>query len=147
MENKIAEQFIKDCMTFLGVKYHHQGRTRAGVDCVGFLVAACRMQDLPIIDSNNYGMEPVGLRLLKHFEDQPFLYRVPIEERRRGDTLVFRIWNLPQHCALYLGRDEEGNELIIHSADSIKEVQLLNISEVWTKRIVAVFRFRESEGE
>lgn len=48
---------------WLGVPYRHQGRTRFGVDCIGFPIAVLRELELlppEFVDNHTYGRHPTG---------------------------------------------------------------------------------------
>jgi cell wall-associated NlpC family hydrolase len=54
---------IEEARTWVGVPFRHQGRTRLGVDCAGFLVALMRSAgELPpdFRDVHNYARRPNG---------------------------------------------------------------------------------------
>jgi len=51
----IDRQFVAAARTYLGVPWMEQGRTRAGVDCIGLVVLAARDCGLPVPLTANYG--------------------------------------------------------------------------------------------
>ena len=58
-----SQQLIAFARGWLGVPYLHQGRSRYGVDCIGFPIAVLRELDLlprEFNDYRNYGRQPDG---------------------------------------------------------------------------------------
>ena len=92
------EQYVAECRKLLKVKWLHQGRSAAGVDCLGLLVLPAIQLGLmdPADDVANYHRGPKGNGLdvllhkhccrLKHWKDaQP------------GDVLAIKYQDQPQH--------------------------------------------------
>ena len=46
-----GEDVVKAARMFLGVRYMHQGRTGAGLDCIGLPVVVRQVLRLPALDS------------------------------------------------------------------------------------------------
>ena len=95
---KITEQqIITQARTWLGTKYHHQGRLKksargaGGVDCIGLVIGIIDelgIQDgkgnsLVAADETNYSMYPENGRLVGSI--QKHLREVTIEQMRVGD--------------------------------------------------------------
>jgi cell wall-associated NlpC family hydrolase len=123
---------LEAARTFLGVKYHHQGRSRYGLDCSGLVVVAYRMAGYEIEDVNGYGREPWrdGLRAAveKNFPV------VVTDEGHPGDVILFRIKHEPQHLAL---QTETG---MIHAYGVTGCVCEMGLDDRWTKRIIGRYR-------
>lgn len=59
-----VEELIEDARSWIGVPYHHQGRSRAGIDCIGLVIALLRDRGaLPdgFRDDAKYGRVPQPL--------------------------------------------------------------------------------------
>lgn len=84
---------------WLGVPWRHQGRSRAGVDCVGLVVVVCQGLGLSDYDSTVYGRDPDPTRFLGHFTAGGAVRVNPIEAQD-GDLLVFRQSAFPCHAGI-----------------------------------------------
>ena len=73
---------------YLGVRWHHLGRGRDGLDCVGLVLAAYRDAGITLDDSPGpYARGHRGTEMLQHIAGQG--RRVPLPEAREGDVLLF----------------------------------------------------------
>lgn len=103
------EQLIEEARSWVGVPFRHQGRNRAGIDCVGLPIVVC--QSLGIIPAKfeitNYGRVPSGElegRLLAHCRQIPAA--VP------GCLIVIAWTRLAAHVGICTG------ETMIHAYES-----------------------------
>lgn len=134
------QRLIDDVKSFVGTPYHHQGRDRNGLDCVGVIIAALRRQGIDPPAPADYGKNSPGDSLLRHIDRCGLFYKIPADQRLPGDMLVFAIGRDPQHLGLLIERPEAGPEIMVHSADVIMKVQAATLGEAWIKRIAAVYR-------
>lgn len=126
--------------SWIGVPYHHQGRVRAGLDCVGLLVNVGKQcgyfpQDF---DFTDYGRIPTGLldRMLKeHLE--------PIDRPVPGAVVAIRWWKMSHHVGI-IGSDGERLTLI-HSHFGHGGVKEHGLGAWHRKRINSVWKYRGSE--
>ncbi|MCG9891089.1 MAG: NlpC/P60 family protein [Thermosynechococcaceae cyanobacterium MS004] len=136
-------QLITEARGWLGVPWHHQGTSKAGCDCVGFIVGLCRSLNLlpDYFEAIPYGREPDGLTLLAEVER----YSTPVQvsEAAPGHVLVFRIRHQPRHFALMTHLDSinaPGMLHAYHNADGEGEVtEHILDDQFWRPRIVAAF--------
>jgi len=142
--NNIIDKLISESRTYLGVPWIHQGRSRKGVDCVGFILLSFAKLNIPIVEIKGYSRHPDGTKLKEVMDNQkstrPLL---PNEEIKPGDVVLFKIRKEPQHVALVT--DSSTYDLgIIHSYNGgMKEVIEHDFAEYWKKKIIAVYRVRE----
>ena len=134
------QRLIEDVSGLVGTPYHHQGRDENGLDCVGLIIAALRLQGIDPRAPADYGKSPPGDSLLRHIDLCGLFQKVPVDQRQPGDILVFAIRRDPQHLGILIERPAYGPELMVHSADVIMRVQTATLGEAWLKRIVAVYR-------
>lgn len=98
-----ASLLIDEARTWLGVPFRHQGRSRLGVDCAGFIVALMRsVGELPadFIDVTNYARRPSG-ELLMLVKSHCTRARIPVP-----GLLVLMRWRKeqqPSHVAVLVG--------------------------------------------
>ena len=139
-------QIIDAARTWLGTPYLHQASAKgAGCDCLGLLRGVWR---------DVYGREPeVPPAYTPDWNERAFydgdktepllaaarrhLHEKPIDERKPGDVLIFRIVNdgPAKHCAMLSAPDR-----IIH-AYAGREVVDGWLNRWWRARIVGVFSF------
>lgn len=128
------ESVVACARSYLSVPYHHQGRIRAGLDCIGLAIAVCRDLELGNFDFQAYSREPDGVTLLREIEK----ICTPVERYQPGDLLTFRIRRLPQHCGI--ATDLMGELGLIHAYQSLGQVAEHALTDWWVERIVAAYR-------
>lgn len=129
---------------WLGVKFHHQGRSRvAGVDCLGLLVKVaeeCALvkdgQWLAALDRTDYGRNPDPAFLLESLAE--VLERVEVPEP--GDVGVFRIDGRAQHLAIIGTHTLAGELSMIHAYAPLRKVVEHRFDATWRERMAATFR-------
>jgi hypothetical protein len=141
----ISRQEILDAaQSFRGVRFLHQGRTRAGLDCVGFLIAVGDLIKYPeIFDFEAYRRTPQPAIMRAMLEKN--LDEIPVAEARPADIFWMRMGGLkPRHTAFYLNDQTDtarGIEPeIIHASD--KGVRVQPLSDFPAAWFVAAFRVR-----
>lgn len=137
----MVNELIKECRTYLGVPWRHQGRSRKGVDCVGFLLMALKSQNIPMLEIRGYSRNPDGIALKAIMDKQPSLESV-LPPYKIGDIVLFRIRKEPQHVALLT--ESNTSELgMIHSFNGgSKQVVEHDFSEYWKQKIISVYRLK-----
>jgi len=106
-------QQIVDCArSWKGVPFIHQGKTRDGVDCYGFILGVVNELGIAVNHTpiNDYPRIPDGRMrnlLQEALEPRKFLDRKP------GDILVFAWGGEPQHLAILASQDS-----VIHAYGS-----------------------------
>ncbi|MDA0307505.1 MAG: NlpC/P60 family protein [Proteobacteria bacterium] len=154
---KITEQqIIEQARTWLGTKYHHQGRLKksargfGGVDCIGLVIGIIDelgIQDgdensLVAADETNYSMYPEQGRLVSSI--QKHLREVPKEQMRVGDVLLFKTFKDPQHVGL-LSEYPSGGVGLIHCNSSAGKVVEQPLAETWMRMLTHVYRFKNKQ--
>lgn len=150
------EHIVGQARTWLGTKYHHQGRLKksqrgpGGVDCLGLVIGVIDelgMQDgngnaLVHADEFNYSMYPERGRLVGSISKH--LRQVPVEQMRVGDLLLFRTFKDPQHVGL-LTEYPGGGPGLIHCNSSAGKVVEQPLSETWMRMLTHVYRFKKKQ--
>ena len=132
-----AEQIIAAARACLGTPFVHQGRIPGqALDCAGLVMAVAQSIGADYQDQPGYGRTPANGLLQQALNIQPCLERVKIAERQPGDVLLMRFATEPQHLAIDAG------DTLIHSYQQVGKVCEHGLTDVWLKRIVAVYRFR-----
>lgn len=126
------QDFIEKARTWIGTPYHHQGYSKAGADCIGFVVGAAlelgldwRAWDIP-----SRPRHPDGFT----FEAQLRKVFTPTDTPEPGDLLLFRIHRHPQHCALLTDTG------MIHAYESVGKVVETDFSQRWRSLLVQAFQ-------
>ncbi len=115
---------------WLGVPFHHQGRSRAGLDCLGLLLVSAKAVGVELEDLKGYARQPDGKTLISEANRQ----LTPVVDRQEGDILLMRFRHHPQHIAI-VTRDG-----MIHSHEDSGGVVEHGLDERWRRRIVGVYR-------
>lgn len=138
--------------TYLGVRFLHQGRNRAGIDCVGLLSAAAT--DLGYsneVQANlrDYERAPDSDMFKRRITD--FLAPLPynrLQPLRKqllpGDVIAFWVdrRGLPRHVAVYTGVNDKGHDTMLHAYAKIHRcvVEQEIESGFWIQRIDSLWR-------
>lgn len=151
-----GQQIVMQARTWIGTKFHHQGRLKksvrgpGGVDCIGLIVGVIDelgLQDgegklLSAHDEFNYSMYPEKGRLVggiaKHLRE------VKAERMREGDVLLFKFYNDPQHVGL-LTRYPSGGVGLIHCTSSSGWVVEQPFSQGMLRMLTHVYRFKPKQ--
>lgn len=156
MHKITAEDIVDQARTWLGTKYHHQGRLKksakgdGGVDCIGLVIGVTRElkisdgegNSLVNADEVNYSMYPERGRLVSAI--QQHLRRMPVERMRVGDVLLFKTFRDPQHVGL-LSDYPSGGVGLIHCNSSAGKVVEQPLSMAWVKMLTHVYRFKKKQ--
>lgn len=131
---------VSQARSWIGVPFHHQGRTRQGCDCVG-LVGAVAIgvgavgSDWWAVEfdpsASGYARQPSNgtmARLCERF------MRSANADMQVGDVLMMRFAREPQHLAI-VADYVHGGFSVIHAAAGIGVVEHA-LSQKWASRIV-----------
>ncbi len=168
------ESILSEARTWLGTRFHHQGRVKAnvvhkgGCDCLGLIAGVAAALDLqsreglPLAsyDTTDYGRAPDGGKLRETLAR--CLHEMPPEEIRPADVLLFRFEEEPQHVGLVSCHPEpqakdlplqgilhcvqDDSLTIIHCYASARKVVEHRLDDLWRSRIVAAYRFPDISG-
>lgn len=123
---------IAEARAWAGTRWHHQGRSRAGVDCVGLVIKVAHALGLSAFDIADYARQPdpamMRALLAEHME--------PIAKPEPGDVLLMRFEKEPQHVAIMTDRG------IIHAYAQARKVVEHRLDSLWRGRIVGAYRFK-----
>lgn len=130
-------EIVAAARSYLGVRWHHQGRNRAGLDCIGLVIAVARDLGLSDYDIGGYARVPDGKTLRATMAQQmDVLKREPLP----GDVLLFAFQRNPLHTAIVT--DAPGGLGMIHAFANKRMVVEHRLDEVWRSRIVCAFGYR-----
>ena len=123
-----AAQFVDAARSYLGVRWHHLGRSKEGIDCIGLLMCAAADVGLnhgltpPIYAKGTRGFDIVNQ--IASISDE-----VALTQTRDGDILVFALGLYPAHMGIRSTKD--GLPAVIHArADRRKVIEELMAHDV-----------------
>lgn len=127
-------QVIAAAREWLGVPFRHQGRTRLGCDCAGFVGSVA--SSLGLIPSEWW--EPYdGYPRMPDGSIQPILdsLMTRTDEPRPGDVLLMRFRRDPQHLGFFTPG-------LLHAlrAGAVRSVVEHRLDDRWRSRIVQAYR-------
>jgi cell wall-associated NlpC family hydrolase len=129
-----VDELIAQARSWLGVPYLHQGRSRNGADCLGFL--ACMLAELgsrTFLDAlpNNYPRNPQSILAVA----APKL-ATPLEVEVPGALVLFQfpLTKYPSHAGI-LTRDGT----FIHTFEPVKRVVEVGYRAPWPARARSVW--------
>ncbi len=134
-------QIIEAARSLVGVRYVHQGRSTAGIDCIGLLHRVASMLGEAPHDFLEYGERPRPDVLLKHAAIG--LVEIPVEDATGGDGLLFYFKKdkagekVPQHFGI---KTDDGT--FIHAFAKLGKVIEQTLGAFWSRRVVKAYRFR-----
>ena len=123
---------------YLGVPWVHQGRTRAGMDCVGLPVVSLADSGYVVRDITTYGRNPHRGQLERHLQ-AAFGPPVPKAEMAANDIVAIAFKVAIRHVGI-IARYRDGGLSLIHTDQMVGRVTEHRIDAAWLDRIKAVYR-------
>lgn len=131
------QDILDESRKWLGTRWVHQGRSRAGVDCVGLVIRVAHARGLSTFDTADYSRQPDAVRmralLAEHMEP------IAIARAQIGDVLLMRFERDPQHVAIVTDIG------IIHAYAQARRVVEHRLDSVWQGRVVGAYQFKGIE--
>lgn len=135
-----ADALVAAARGYAGVPFRHLGRGRAGIDCVGLLLAAAADAGVPTDDPGRYARGHRGRDMIAWLGERLDRVRPPTAHRD-GDVLVFTDEQMPCHVGLRSTLHGVAHVVHAHVArNAVVEEQL-----AWhlADQHLATFRLRE----
>lgn len=130
-----SDDVIVAARSWLDVPFIHQGRSREGVDCVGFVIC-CLRDDLSLLpkcfDVNGYGHKPDGT-LFSECDK-----RLTRAKPKPGGIFVMRFAEEPQHMG-FIVPYRHGGFAIIHALSRRHRIVEHRLDKLWESRILGTF--------
>lgn len=144
-----AAGMIAQARQWLGVPFHHQGRSTAGLDCLGLLMVVADAIGLRFegkraseLDIPRYGARPEVAVLIARLEAH--LQPVAVSAARPGDIVLLKVQGSPQHLAILSDYPVVGEMGMIHAYAPARAVVEHRYDEVWRRETYAVYRIYET---
>lgn len=131
---------------YLDVRFHHQGRSVAGMDCAGLVVRVAQDLGLSNFDWRCYGRLPQGDRMRQVMREQ-CIELAPGTEPAAGHIALMRFESEPQHLAIVV--DHPHGLGLVHALMRERKVTEHRLDPSWQRCIVALYelpgvRYREA---
>jgi cell wall-associated NlpC family hydrolase len=94
----LASDFVAAARKYEGTRWHHLGRSKDGVDCVGLLLLAAEDAGMPHEHPPAYPRGQRGYDLVKACEQMG--RRIAINQAQDGDILIFTDGLFPCHVGI-----------------------------------------------
>lgn len=127
--------------SLIGTPFHHQGRSRAGVDCAGLIVLAGQLAGIALPDTIAYGPIPNPAILLDKLQETADQIRacdlVP------GDLVCIK-WREQEgtHVGIVTRCGADGLALFCHAYQARGAVVEDRLGHLWRKRLHSCWRLR-----
>jgi len=128
------QDFVDAARGWLGVPWLHQGRNRAGVDCVGLLLVCLEEIGLPAEDLQGYRRSPQPVRFVQHIRSQT----EPCTETVPGAIGIFRGGTQPCHVGIFAEKD--GIVTLIHAYAGLGVVMEEPFAHDWPNDLIELRR-------
>lgn len=135
-----SENIIAAARRWCGVKWKHQGRSRAGIDCLGLIVLVAKEMGISDTDEKTYSPRPDGKELLSRFREE--MDEISLADIRPGDVIMFADSAYPCHVAFV--SEKHGQLYIIHAHATRRKVLEERYAYEWPSKARKAFRFREA---
>lgn len=132
------DDIVNTARQWIGVKWQHQGRSKAGIDCIGLIVVVARELGIADTDEFGYSRDPKGHALVSRFANE--MDSIPLSAILPGDVLLFADSMYPCHCAFVTKRNE--SLYILHAHATRRKVLEEHYSFEWLKKIRKAYRFK-----
>ncbi|MFM9889785.1 MAG: NlpC/P60 family protein [Rickettsiales bacterium] len=143
-----AHELVAAARSYLGVRFAHQGRSDAGLDCLGLLLLSAEKAGLRFgglsalaLDVPHYGTRPDSVLLGSKLGD----YLVAVHVAQPGDILLLAIDGRPQHLALVSDYPAKGMLGMIHAYAATRKVVEHAYDAHWQAATRQIFRLPQLE--
>lgn len=133
-----AMEIVNESRTWLGVRWLHQGRSRAGVDCIGLVIQVAHALALTDFDTRDYGRYATDETMLDLCRTH--LQSVAANATAPGDIAVFA-FDRQRHIGIIGDYPAAGELSLIHAHAVNRHVVEHRLDAVWQRRIIGRFRF------
>jgi cell wall-associated NlpC family hydrolase len=124
---------VEAARAWLAVPWRHQGRNRAGIDCVGLVVVVCRALEIWDYDVAGYPREPDG-SFMSHFFAAGGK-RIPLLDAAAGDLILFR--DAIYACHVGFSAASSFGQTLIHAHTTRRRVVEEPLAGEWRSNWVA----------
>lgn len=125
-----TDQIINEARSWVGVPWHHQGRSRFGIDCAGLIIKIAESFGVFIPDLKIYPQKP-DKRLVTIMTRY-----LPLCDLEPACISLFQFANAPWHVGLYTGSS------LIHAYDGGRRKQVIESewNRYWHNNLNSCYR-------
>ncbi len=128
----MREKIVEEARKYLGVRFRHQGRNVAGIDCAGLILNVGNDLGLIHYQETGYARRPNSYAMLNSLNQN---LQIVEGEPQAGDIMLFSYVGRPQHLGI---RTDRG---MIHAFANARKVVEHELDATWRERIVSVYKF------
>lgn len=132
-----ASEVVAAARSYTGVRWVHQGRNRAGLDCVGLIIRVAHDLGLSEFDATGYGTSPNG-DLGRALREQ-CIVQSPGTEPAPAMVAEIRFELEPQHVALIVPYHLGGLGLLHALSRFPRRVTEHRLDADWRRRITGLY--------
>ena len=128
--------------SLIGTPFHHQGRSRAGLDCAGLIVESCRIAGVNgLPDTIDYGPIPNPAILLERL--QAIADQIRPVDLVPGDIVCIK-WREQEgtHVGIVTGRGADGLVVFCHAYQGSGKVVENRLGHLWRRQLHSCWRLR-----
>lgn len=126
---------VSEARKNLGVRWHHQGRSRAGIDCIGLVIKVAHALGLSTFDIIDYSRQPDPTMLRALMAE----HMTPVDAPQLGDVLLMRFETEPQHVAIVTDIG------MIHAYAQARRVVEHRLDSQWRSRVLGYYQYKGIE--
>lgn len=140
----MSADIIEHARGFLGTPWVHQGRSRAGVDCLGLAALTARAVRGYTWDITNYAAQATDETMLQLCAEH--MDPVPLARLAPGHVVVIR-YQRQRHMAIVGDYAAQPGALsLIHASSIHGKVVEHRLDSRWQRIIIAAFALRDLRG-
>lgn len=128
--------FVEAARSYLGTRWVHQGRSKAGIDCLGLVVRSAWDCGYDLVDCKKYRRRPDDKKLL-HMVDMQ-MDRVSKDDIQPGDILLI-FFNGRKTSPYHFAIVDKDPRCIIHGHAPHRKV-IMDSIDSWEDQIHSVYR-------
>lgn len=127
----MTNTLVDAATSLIGVRFVDNGRNPAvGLDCVGVIVAACQLANIPIKDSTEYNYTGSHGLLVQELDKQ---FRRVTRKPMRGDIVAFKT-SSTGHVGIM-----EDTEFMVHARIQNRVVKREKVHRAWRRILSGVW--------
>lgn len=130
------DDIVAEARKWIGVKWQHQGRGRAGIDCAGLVIRVAQDLGLNVTDKQGYKRAPEAFKFVEHIRDQTDFVSQP----QPGCLGIFRETHFPCHIGIFTER--HGQIYLLHSYMNLGRVMEEHFAHQWPHILIEVRKFK-----
>jgi cell wall-associated NlpC family hydrolase len=130
---------VATARSWIGTRWAHQGRSRAGIDCAGLVIVTAHQLGLFTFDTRDYGKLPNGNRMRELLDEHCVAWPAG-GGLQPGLIALMRFEIAPQHLAIIADYPSApGHYSLVHALVTERRVCEHRLDTHWRSRIIALY--------